>query len=285
VRKGNAGKIHNGADDNASGVAVLLELAAIMGKHQPRRTIHLVAFTGEEWGRKGSIHFVKSMDQKAFAMVNLDTVGRLGKQKLTMLGSGTASEWKHIAMGVGYTTGVEAVCIPQDPGGSDQVSFHEAGVPAVQLFTGAHLDYHRPTDDVDKVDANGLVKVATFLRETVGYLSERDRPLTSSLGKGGKGDGEKKPPQGTGRRVSLGTMPDFAFAGPGIKVAKVIEGSPAAKAGIKEGDLLLDIGGEKLENLRSFSNVLKKHKPGDVVKIRLKRGENELTVEATLKAR
>ncbi|MHC4669976.1 MAG: M20/M25/M40 family metallo-hydrolase [Planctomycetota bacterium] len=281
VRQGHEGQVHPGADDNASGVAVLLELATLLGRqHRPQRTLVFVAFAGEEWGRRGSRHYVANTGRPAFAMVNLDTVGRLGGGKLTLLGSGTASEWRHIAMGVGYTTGVEAVCIPQDPGGSDQVSFHEAGVPAVQVFTGAHPDYHRPTDDVDKIDAAGLVKVATFVRETIVYLAERDRPLTSSLGKG------KPPaPPGPGRRVSLGTLPDFGFAGPGVKVSSVLEGSPAQEAGIRGGDVLLAIDGETLADLRTFSGVLKKHRPGDVVRIRLRRGGKELTVEATLKAR
>jgi hypothetical protein len=286
VREGHAGKIHNGADDNASGVAVLLELAKVLGGHKPKRTIVFVAFSGEEWGRKGSQHYVRAMQRwpvtEALAMVNLDTVGRLEGKKLTMLGSGTASEWKHIAMGVGYTTGVEAVCIPQDPGGSDQVSFHEMGVPAVQLFSGMHTDYHRSTDTVDKVDGAGLVKVATFTRETLAYLGEREQPMTSTLGRGTK---PAMPATGGGRRVSLGTMPDFAFAGPGVKVNAVIEGSPAAEAGVKKGDILLAIDDAELKDLRAFSEALKAHQPGDTVRIKLKRGDEELTLEATLKAR
>jgi hypothetical protein len=279
VRKGNEGQIHNGADDNASGVAVLIELARILGRHTPKRTIAFVAFSGEEWGRKGSRFYVRSLRRPAYAMVNLDTVGRLEGKKLTVLGSGTATEWKHIAMGVGYTTGVEAVCVPQDPGGSDQVSFHEAGVPAIQIFTGPHADYHRPTDDVDKIDADGMVKVATFVRETLVYLGDRDAPLTKTIGAGAK------PPAGGGRRVSLGTMPDFAYRGPGVKVGSVLDGSPAAEAGLQAGDVLLAIDDEELTDLRAFSNVLKRHRPGDVIRIKLRRGGKDLTLNAKLVAR
>ncbi len=246
VRAGCEGEIHNGADDNASGVAVLLELARILGPTKPPRTIVLVAFGGEEWGLRGSRRFVKTMAQRPTAMVNMDCVGRLGAQKLTLLGTGTADEWKHIAMGVGHVTGVEAVCIPQDPGGSDQVPFHEAGIPAIQLFTGAHEDYHRPTDDIEKIDAPGMAKVATFLRETVVYLSERDRPLT-------KAGTAPVPVAGEGRKVTLGTSPDFAFEGPGVRVESVREGSPAAKAGVQAGDILLAIDATELKTLRDFS--------------------------------
>ncbi len=282
------GKIYNGADDNASGIAVLLELAQLMGKgHKPSRSIVFVAFTGEEWGLKGSAHYVKTMRdlpaKNALAMVNLDTVGRLEGKKIQVLGSNSASEWRHIAMGVGFTTGVESTCIGDDIGGSDQQSFMRVGVPAVQIFTGAHEDFHRPTDDVEKVDADGLVKVATFVRETIVYLGERPNALTANLGKAGKG--KAMPRKGGGRRVSFGTMPEFAFRGPGVKVASVIAGSPAAKAGIEKGDILLAFDGAVMKDLRDFSKLLGRHQPGDVVKVTFRRGGEEKTVEATLVAR
>ncbi len=279
VRSGCEGRIHNGADDNASGVAVLLELARALAESKPPRTIVFVAFGGEEWDLRGSRRFVKTTAWKPTSMVNLDTVGRLGGKKLTLLGTGTAEEWKHIAMGVGHVTGVEAFCIPQDPGGSDQVAFHEAGIPGIQLFTGAHEDYHRPTDDVEKVDADGLVKVATFLRETVVYLAERDRPLTKA------GAAPAPAAGGEGRKVLLGATPDFAFEGPGVRVESVVNGSPAAKAGVKAGDILLAIGDTELKTLRDLSEALKARAAGDVVKLKLKRGDSEITLDATLVAR
>ena len=115
-------------------------------------------------------------------MVNLDTVGRLGSGKILVLGASTADEWIHIANGAGYVTGAPVQSVMNDPGGSDQKSFVEAGVPAVQLFTGANPDYHTPGDTPDKIDGDGLVKVAAVTREFVAYLAERDRPLTSKLG-------------------------------------------------------------------------------------------------------
>ena len=289
VRAGQKGKIHNGADDNASGVSVLIEVARLLAAGgAPRRTIVFVAFSGEEWGLKGSREHLRWMQkwpsEKVLAMINLDTVGRLGKGKLQVLGTGSASEWIHIDMGIGFTTGVESQSIPDDVGGSDQKSFVEAGIPAVQLFTGAHADYHRPTDDVDKIDAAGLVKVATFLREAVVYLSERDKPLTSKIGKGPAKTGENPAPSG-GRRASLGTMPDFAYPGPGVRVAKVMPDSAASKAGIQDGDLVQAINGKKVAHLRGYSDLLKTFAPGDTIRILILRKGKELTLKAKLKAR
>ena len=282
------GRIHPGADDNASGVAVLLEVARLLAKDfKPARTLVFVAFDGEEQGLLGARDYAESMKRwpigKAHSMINLDTVGRLGDGKLLVLGSGTATEWRHIAMGIGFTTGVESTCVSDDPGGSDQVVFQEHGVPAVQLFTGPHEDYHRATDTPDKVDVDGLVKVATWLREAVVYLCMRKEPLTSTL------EGAKQPDTPAlpreGRRVSLGTMPDFAFAGPGVKVASVIAGTPAEQAGIQAGDIVMTVDGVEMTDLRAYGAALRGKAPGDVIKIRLKRGAEDIDVEATLIAR
>ncbi|MEW6742009.1 MAG: M20/M25/M40 family metallo-hydrolase [Planctomycetota bacterium] len=286
VRSGMEGQVHNGADDNASGVAVLLEVARLLAaESHPERTIVFVAFSGEEWGLKGSREYVRSMERwpvrDALAMINLDTVGRLQGKKLTVLGAGSATEWVHIAMGIGFTTGIESTVVPDDFGGSDQKPFLEAGVPAIQLFTGPHEDYHRPSDDVEKIDAGGLVKVALFLREAVLYLGAREERLTSNLDAGR----ETAAPSAQGRKVSLGTMPDFAFGGPGVRVAKVVEGSPAASAGLEEGDVILAIDAHEVADLRAYSESLKACSPGQVIRIRLRRGKDELTLEATLVSR
>ncbi len=191
---------------------------------------------------------------KCIGAVNLDTVGRLGKGKLLVLGTGSAREWIHIFNGAGYVTGVPIEGAAADPGGSDQKSFLDAGIPAVQLFSGPHLDYHAPTDTADKVDAEGLVKVAMVAREAIDYLAGRAEPLTTtlagrrgdgSLGAGGRRGGSGRsaggsgraaggpggppagrsvppagpggPPGGAGRRVSVGTVPDFGLPGAGIE--------------------------------------------------------------------
>ncbi|HEY6010129.1 MAG TPA: M20/M25/M40 family metallo-hydrolase, partial [Nitrospirota bacterium] len=164
-----SGKIHPGADDNASGVAVLTELARFFASGpRPDRTIVFIAFSGEEAGRLGSKFYTANGKHypasECIGMVNLDTVGRLGKRKLLVLGSSSAKEWPHIFRGAGFVTGVEIDLVSEDLDSSDQKSFNEAGVPAVQLFSGPHLDYHRPGDTVEKIDPDGLVKVASVAK-------------------------------------------------------------------------------------------------------------------------
>jgi hypothetical protein len=288
VRAGEEGEIHNGADDNASGVSVLLELAALLGGElEPPRSIVFVAFSAEEWDRRGSRHYIEAMSgwpaKQAIAMVNLDGVGRLAGRKISVLGAGTADEWIHIVMGVGFTTGIEAKSILDDPGGSDQASFHEAGIPAVQIFSGTHGDYHRPSDDVDEIDADGLLKVASFVREIVVYLSDRDRPMTSRLA--AIPDGGPAAPPADKRRVMLGTVPDFSFPGPGVRVASVLADSPAEAAGLREGDVVVAIEGALIADLQAFADALRERRSGDVIRIGIQRGDAELDVEAELVAR
>jgi hypothetical protein len=282
VHKGDEGKIHPGADDNASGIAVLLELAHSLGRSfKPSRTIVFVAFTGEEAGLLGSKHFVAKYERfpkdKIFADLNLDTVGRLFGKKLLILNANTAREWKYIFMGASYTTGVPTETIRQQLDASDQVSFINAGIPAVQIFSGPHPDYHRPTDTPEKIDKNGLVKVASVTKEVLEYLTERKEPLSfAGIHKG------KTKRHGKIRRVSTGTVPDFTYSGKGVRVSEVEENSPAQRAGIRKGDVLTGFNGKAIENLRDFSEFLKACKPGDVVKIRIKRNGKELEVKVKL---
>jgi aminopeptidase N len=281
------GTVHPGADDNASGVAVLLELARQMASAgPPPRTVVFVAFAGEEAGLLGSKRYVATPSDwpvsKAIGMVNLDTVGRLGAGTILVLGAATADEWIHIANGAGYVTGAPVKSVMTDPGGSDQKSFVEAGVPAVQLFTGAHADYHAAGDTADKVDGPGLVKVAAVTREFVAYLAERDRPLTSKLGAAPTGGPAPSPGE---RRVSLGTIPDYAFAGPGVRISGTMPGSPAEAAGLKEGDVLVKLGEAPVVTMKDFSEALKPLAPGARVVVTFLRDGKTLTAEAVLAAR
>jgi membrane-associated protease RseP (regulator of RpoE activity) len=206
-------------------------------------------------------------------MVNLDTVGRLGSGKLLVLGAGTAREWVHIFNGAGFVTGVPLEVVSRDPGGSDQVSFHEAGIPAVQLFTGPHLDYHRPTDTPDRVDGDGLVRVASVVKEVLEYLAGRADPLTSTLpGVGGAG-GSLGEAEGR-RKVYLGTVPDFVHEGPGVRLSDVAPGSPVERAGLRPGDVILVLGETPVGSLSDYSRALKVLAPGDEVRVRyLRDGE------------
>jgi Zn-dependent M28 family amino/carboxypeptidase len=144
-----------------------------------------VAFSGEESGLQGSKHFVANAVPVPVSgirsVLNLDTVGRLRDGELSALATDTASEWQHVFRGIGFSTGIAVRNIPGAGQSSDQQSFIEKGIPAVQLFTGAHLDYHRPSDTADRIDLDGLVKVATVAREALEYLAQRPTPLTATI--------------------------------------------------------------------------------------------------------
>jgi Zn-dependent M28 family amino/carboxypeptidase len=277
TRTGDRGQVHPGADDNASGVAVMLELArSLAGKSQPR-SIVFVAFTGEEAGRLGSRHFIQNATDypvdRMIAMVNLDTVGRLGEQSLLVLGTGTAEEWVHILRGTGYVTGVPVKPVADDIGSSDQTSFIAAGVPAVQLFSGAHADFHRPGDTPARIDAAGLVKTAQVLKEITTYLAARPDALHSSLGE--QQITAAATPQ---RRVSLGITPGYAFNGAGVQVDALRSGTPASRSGLRPGDIITAVNDEPVPDLRAYSRVLKGLQPGDTVRITFRRGAGEQTV-------
>lgn len=284
ARAGNEGKIHPGADDNASGVAALLELArAFAAGPLPDRTILFAAFDGEEAGRLGSRRLVESLGREGttvHAMVNLDSVGRLGAGKILVLGTGSASEWVHVFRGAGFVTGAPVESVASDPGGSDQVSFQERGIPAVQLFTGPHPDYHAPNDTPEKIDAEGIAKVAAVAREAIEYLAGRAEPLTST-GARSAGAGES----GSSRKVSLGTVPDFAFEGEGVRLSGVVPGSPAERAGLAQGDVIVALGEAETPDLRSFSEALKSLDPGARVVVHFVREGTRRTVEAEIVGR
>jgi hypothetical protein len=282
VRAGNEGKVHPGADDNASGVAVLLELARTMAAEPPRpRPVVFAVVTGEEAGLLGSRHLLSTLppDVQPFACVNLDTVGRLSEGKLYVLNADSAREWRFIFMGVGYTTGAPISVVSEPLDASDQVACIEHGIPAVQLFTGPTADYHRPTDTVATIDAEGLVVVTEAAHEAVGYLAERTEALTVTIAGSGLGEAAAAPPEGE-RRASLGTMPDFGFEGDGVRVQQVMPGSAAESAGIAAGDVIVVFDGDAVADLRSYSALLKAHAPGDeVTVIVLREGEQrEFTV-------
>jgi hypothetical protein len=277
------GRVHPGADDNASGVAVMIELARVLAKGpRPDRTVVFVAFTGEEAGKRGSKYYVANEKRypmrDCVGMVNLDTVGRLGKNRLLVLGAGSAKEWVHIFRGAGFVTGVDVETVSLELDSSDQKSFQDAGVPAVQLFSGPHLDYHRSTDTADKIDADGMVKVASVAKEAIEYLATRDRPLTAATGT----PSPAAPPSKGERKVSLGTIPDFAYSGNGFRLSGVVAGSPAEAAGLKEGDVVVRMNNVAVTGLKDFSDLLKTLHPGDRVSVTFVRSGAELTVEAVL---
>lgn len=296
VHAGDAGKIHNGADDNASGVAVLIELAKHLNQNlKPQRNIVFIAFSAEEAGLLGSKYYVakaqKFPAKKTIGVLNLDTVGRLRSKPILVLGAESAREWPHVFRGIGFVSGIQSQMVKEKLDASDQTSFLQLGVPAVQLFSGPHADYHRPTDDIEKIDAAGLVKVASFTKEAVIFLAEREEPLTftGSAGRGhsaghpsGKPGGGKP---GGSRRASLGTMPDFGYSGAGVKVGGVSPESPAARAGIQVGDVLKQLGDVEIKSLADLATALKKHQPGDEVAVVFERDGKTLQARAKLTSR
>ncbi|OUU23133.1 MAG: hypothetical protein CBC13_05935 [Planctomycetia bacterium TMED53] len=283
VRSGNEGKLHPGADDNASGVAVMVETARKLKRTiRPQRPILFVATSGEEWGLKGSQRLVSGGCVmplvEALTAISIDAVGRYKDGSLLVLGAGTATEWVHIVRGVGFTTGIKATSVNDDPGGSDHVIFHKMGIPGVQLTTGAHEDFHRPGDTFEKINGDGLVLIYQWLNETLGYLGNRVEPLTSTLG-----DGESQPVQRASgsRKVYLGTVPDFADSGPGVRFDSVMPDSPAEKSGVKAGDRLLKLNGEVVADLRMYSQLLSKLEPGTEVTLAIQRNDKVIEIQLT----
>jgi hypothetical protein len=296
VRMAEIGQVHPGADDNASGVAVLLELARVLSAAgAPPRTLVFVAFAGEEAGLQGSRHFVEESPwplQGIRSVINLDTVGRLGKGEISALATGSASEWQHVFRGITFSTGIPVRNIAGASQSSDQQSFIDRGIPAVQLFTSAHLDYHRPTDVPEKVDADGLVKVATVAREALGYLVQRPEPLTvtidasmstTSNGVASTILGSPSQSSATTRRVSFGLVPDYAHQGAGVRAESVVPDSPAARAGFVAGDVLLSLDGKMVNGLAEFAQILRAYDVGAKARALRRRGEEntEVTIELT----
>ncbi len=288
AHSGDEGKVHPGADDNASGVAVLLELARVLASEgRPSRSLVFVAFSAEENGRLGSQHWVAHplvpLDGLR-GVVNLDTVGRLFDGKISVFGTGTTTEWPHIFRGCGFVTGIANAIVAGSAEGSDQASFIDRGVPAVQIFTGAHEDYHRPGDTADKIDGAGLVKVATFVKEALSYLVEREAPLTSRID--GAAEAPTSPHGASGaRKVTLGTVPDFEFAGRGVRIASIVDGSPAAAAGLQAGDVIVSLAAQDIADLRAMSRVLAGCKPDQEVDVVVLRDGERVTVQAKLRKR
>ncbi len=281
--KGNEGKIHHGADDNASGISVLLEFARLVGrKLQPERTIVFVAFSAEEAGKLGSLHYVKHAEKypasKMMAMINIDTVGQLGQDALTIFGNYSAREWVHIFRGAGYVTGVKIKQSTLDTGNGDEKSFIDAGVPSVHLFSGARDNYHRPTDTADRIDTAGLVKTAAVLKETVEYLAARPEPLASTLTETKESFAPQAKQPHKKRRVVLGTVPAYDFTGKGVRLDGVTTGSPAEKVGLQKGDIIVRIGETEIEDLESFSDLLKTLQAGNEITIVFVRNSTEHTV-------
>lgn len=278
-------EIHHGADDNASGTAAIIELARQFAKDKTnKRTLIFIAFSGEEDGVFGSKYYVNNpvfpLD-KTVAMVNLDMVGRLKDNKLTIGGIGTASEWKQLVEGQN-TVGIH---IPQHVyaqkfslqlnedgfGPSDHSSFYGKQIPVLFFFTGTHLDYHKPSDTADKISYDGLNNVRSFVLNIVRAIDQNPLRPTYAVAKSANTGGR------TGFSISLGTIPTYADSTDGMLLDGVREGSPAAKAGLKAGDKVVMMAGKDIRNVYDYTAAMAEMKPDVEYEIVVLRAGEKLT--------
>ncbi len=274
-------EIHNGADDNGSGTTVLIEVArqlAAQGR-LPRRIV-FIAFTGEERGLVGSARYVREPlvpIEKTIAMLNLDMVGRLADEKLIVHGTGTAKEFDALVDHFGQQYSFEITKKPGGFGPSDHSSFYGAKVPVLFYFTGTHTDYHRPSDDFEKLNIAGMRRIAALVVETADVLAKAEsRPEYLEVA----GDTER--PRSGGDRPYFGSIPDFAQSEPGYAISGATKGSPAERGGLKAGDNIVQFGDSKVGNLEDFDSALRKYKAGDKVPVVVKRNGEEVKLEVTL---
>jgi len=206
----------------------------------------------------------------------------LNGRTLQVFGTESAYEWPFMAQGIGFTIGVESEFPEETIASSDHVSFLNAGVPAIHLFSGTHLDYHQPTDTPEKLDSTGMSSIALWLEEAAIYLGNRADPLRVNLA--GAETIEIANPQGE-RAASLGTVPDFAYSGEGVRISGVTPDGAAEEAGLLAGDVLLNYNGEPIADMQSYSNFLRQSAPGDKVSIEVFRVDEQFSIDVTLKAR
>jgi hypothetical protein len=267
------GRVHNGADDNASGTAALLEIGRLLAdrKAAPARTIVLVAFSGEELGTLGSTYFVQHAIPQPidslYAMLNLDMVGRLRNARLNALGAATAREFPALLDSLNTPARFDLRASGDGWGPSDHAVFFATRHPVLHFFTDLHDDYHRSTDDWDKLNVSGIAQVAQFVADLTWALANRTAPLTfvdaprpqTSLG-------------GSGYGAYLGTVPDMSGGvSDGVRITGVRTGSPAEHAGLQSGDVIIAIGDKHIGNLYDMTDALRSHQPGDTVVIVSKR--------------
>lgn len=278
--------IRNGADDNASGTAAVLDLARLLAANPPRRSVIFVNFSAEELGVLGSSWFVTHSPvptQSIVAMLNFDMVGRLRNDKLIVYGTSTATELKGIVdsanAAAAGTTMLRVTGGGDGYGPSDQSSFYAKDIPVLHFFTDLHDDYHRATDDADKINAAGEARVVELALRVARAVADRPSRLTFVR----IAAPTRTSTSEEGKQAYLGTVPDMAPSEiPGLRLTGVRAGSPADSGGLKAGDVIVELGGTAVKDLYSYSDALYAHKPGDVVKIVVLRGGQRVELSVTL---
>lgn len=267
--------IHNGADDNASGVAALLEIARQLTLSDARQNNYLfIAFSGEELGLYGSKHFLKGppvpLGQINY-MINLDMVGRLNEERvLAVNGTGTSPAWE--AALDAASAGLDLKKHPSGLGPSDHASFYLEDIPVLHLFTGQHVDYHKSTDDSDLINYAGLSDVASFAVDVIEAL---DGAGALAFTKTQDEDQSRR----TSFKVSLGVMPDYVASGEGVRLDAVLDGRPAAKAGLQKGDVVIRLGDVEVTDINAYMEALAQFEEGDVTTVIVKRGDEIIEKE------
>jgi Tol biopolymer transport system component len=281
----NSHEIHNGADDNASGVSAILELARTLSANRKSLTknILFIAFGGEELGVLGSSEFVKNPVvplKDVIAMLNLDMVGRLRENRLIIGGTGTSPLWKGLLVDADPEN-LKLVFNESGSGPSDHMLFYSKEIPVLFFFTGAHAQYHKPDDDSNTINYEGLKSVSDYVYRVVEQIQQHDEAPKFTRVQASR---EEMASRG-GLRAYLGTIPDYAEEVKGVKLTGVREGSPAEKAGIQAGDIIVEFAGKKVENIYDYTFALQNSKPGQTVSIGLLRNGQRIMVQATLEKR
>ena len=276
------GKIHHGADDNASGVAALLEVARELAQERPARTLVFAAFGAEELGALGSSYFVKSPPlpvERIAAMVNLDMVGRLRDDTIDVHGVGTSPVWRPLVEEANRSPGLKLRWHEGGLGPSDHSSFYLASKPVLFLFTGVHSDYHRASDTADKLNAPGLARVVDLVTGVVAGLAASPSPVEFTRVAAEK---EDQLPASRGFRVWVGGIPDYGSEAPGVRISGVTPGSPAEKAGLRGGDTIVRFGVREIRGIYDYTAALGERKAGEVVEVVVSRDGTEVALQVTL---
>jgi aminopeptidase YwaD len=279
--------IHNGADDNASGTAALIELARMIksapGKNSKNKNYLFLAFSGEELGLFGSKYFVENPTidlKKVDYMINMDMVGRLSDSTrvLTVGGIGTSPTWSEVYPPVPDDGRAvkKAFVLKFDSSGtgpSDHTSFYRKDIPVLFYFTGLHTDYHKPSDDADKINYTGEQMIIRHIYDVTLSMDTRDKLVFTKTR-------ETQTTTTASFRVTMGIMPDYTFAGTGVRADGVTKDRPADKAGLKTGDVIVQLGDHNITSMESYMQALGKFTKGEKTKVKFKRGTT--TMEATV---
>lgn len=269
--------IHNGADDNASGVAAMLRIAEELKNGRAKHNNYLfMGFSGEEMGLYGSKYFANNPALglgKVNYMLNMDMVGRLNEEKvLAVNGAGTSPSWKEAIEGLSVG-GIQAKTSDSGIGPSDHTSFYLKDIPVLHFFTGQHTDYHKPSDDAELVNYQGLLLVTDYILALVDELDDAGKITFTKT----KDEDESR--KAASFKVTLGVMPDYVYNGEGMRIDGVIDGRPGARAGLENGDIIIKIGDTEVKDIYGYMEGLGKFKAGDKTTVVVRRGEEILEKE------